>query len=117
MLTLFDSLMKGYPISSFLFWNVAPENELHWQIYKFSENFRYGEVHNENADVSGGKLTLILDGQQRLTSLLIGLRGSFTVKAKLSAGIVQTPGRRRSSISTFLSIRLRFPRTRRARTT
>ncbi len=82
LLALFDSLMKGYPISSFLFWDVAPENELHWQIYKFSENFRFGDVHNENADVSGGKLTLILDGQQRLTSLLIGLRGSFTVKAR-----------------------------------
>lgn len=82
MVALFDSLMKGYPISSFLLWDVAPENELNWQIYKFAENFRFGEVHNEIADTSGRKLTLVLDGQQRLTSMLIGLRGSFTVKAK-----------------------------------
>ncbi|WP_283195987.1 DUF262 domain-containing protein [Rhizobium sp. AN80A] len=82
MVALFDSLMKGYPISSFLFWDVAPENKMNWQIYKFAENFRFGEVHNEIADPAGRKLTLVLDGQQRLTSMLIGLRGSFTVKAK-----------------------------------
>lgn len=82
MVALFDSLMKGYPISSFLLWDVAPENELNWQIYKFAEHFRFGEVHNEIAGTDGRKLTLVLDGQQRLTSLLIGLRGSFTVKSK-----------------------------------
>lgn len=82
MVALFDSLMKGYPISSFLFWDVAPENELNWQVYKFAEHFRFGEVHNEIAGTDGRKLTLVLDGQQRLTSLLIGLRGSFTVKSK-----------------------------------
>lgn len=82
MVALFDSLMKGYPISSFLLWDVAPENGMNWQIYKFAEHFRFGEVHNEIAGTDGRKLTLVLDGQQRLTSLLIGLRGSFTVKAK-----------------------------------
>ncbi|MGE8585416.1 MAG: GmrSD restriction endonuclease domain-containing protein, partial [Agrobacterium tumefaciens] len=82
LVALFDSLMKGYPISSFLLWDVAPENELNWQIYKFAEHFRYGEVHNEIAGTNGRKLTLVLDGQQRLTSLLIGLRGSFTIKSR-----------------------------------
>jgi uncharacterized protein with ParB-like and HNH nuclease domain len=82
LVALFDSLMKGYPISSFLFWDVSPENKMNWQIYKFAENFRFREVHNEAGDTSGRKLTLVLDGQQRLTSLLIGLRGSFTVIAK-----------------------------------
>lgn len=82
MVALFDSLMKGYPISSFLYWNVASENAVQWQIYKFAEHFRFGEIHNEIADTSGRKPTLVLDGQQRLTSMLIGLRGSFTVKAK-----------------------------------
>eukprot|EP01035_Chromulina_nebulosa_P050300 gene50300-68375_t len=53
VLSLFDSLMKGYPISSFLFWDVAPENKPNWQIYKFAENFRYGEVHNEIAETDG----------------------------------------------------------------
>lgn len=82
VVALFDSLMKGYPISSFLLWEVASGNEMNWQIYKFAEHFRYGEVHNEIAGIDGRKLTLVLDGQQRLTSLLIGLRGSFTVKSR-----------------------------------
>lgn len=82
VVSLFDSLMKGYPISSFLFWEVAPENKPNWQIYKFAENFRFGEVHNEIAETDGRDVVLVLDGQQRLTSLLIGLRGTFTVKSK-----------------------------------
>lgn len=79
---LFDSLMKGYPISSFLFWKVAPENNDDWQMYRFAENFRFGEVHTEPVGKEGREISLVLDGQQRLTSMLIGLRGSFTVKAK-----------------------------------
>lgn len=79
---LFDSLMKGFPISSFLFWDVAPENKSNWQTYRFAENFRRGEVHNERANLDGLDVTLVLDGQQRLTSLLIGLRGSYIEKER-----------------------------------
>ena len=79
---LFDSLMRGYPISSFLFWDVREHNRNNWSIYKFVSNFRYGDVHNEHASPSGDDLILILDGQQRLTSLLIGLCGSYKVKQK-----------------------------------
>jgi hypothetical protein len=82
IVALFDSLLKGYPISSFLFWELQPENTRNWEIYKFFEHFRYGDVHNEQADPDGRDVTLVLDGQQRLTSLLIGLRGSYTVKLK-----------------------------------
>ena len=82
VVALFDSLMKRYPISSFLFWAVAPENKPNWQVYKFAEQFRFGEVHTELAETDGRKVTLVLDGQQRLTSLLLGLRGSLSIKAK-----------------------------------
>ncbi len=82
IVALFDSLLKGYPISSFLFWEIKPERRSDWEIYKFIENFRYGDVHNEMAEPDGRDVVLVLDGQQRLTSLLIGLRGSFTVRAK-----------------------------------
>ncbi|MDF3811793.1 MULTISPECIES: DUF262 domain-containing protein [Rhodopseudomonas] len=82
IIALFDSLMKGYPISSFLFWEVKPENRENWDIYQFVEHFRYGQVHNEPAETDGRDVTLVLDGQQRLTSLFIGLRGTYTVKIK-----------------------------------
>ena len=82
IVALFDSLLKGYPISSFLFWEVRPERRSDWEIYKFIENFRFGDVHNEMAEPDGREVVLVLDGQQRLTSLLIGLQGSFTVRSK-----------------------------------
>ena len=82
IISLFDSLMKGYPISTFLFWKLEPENKRNWVIYNFIENFRFGELHNQIASTEGRNITLVLDGQQRLTSLLIGLRGSFTSKTK-----------------------------------
>lgn len=82
IVALFDSLMKGYPISSFLFWEIKPENRSNWEIYRFVENFKYNSTHNEITDPDGRDVVLVLDGQQRLTSLLIGLRGTYTVKQK-----------------------------------
>lgn len=83
ILRLFDSIMQRYPISSFLFWDLAPASRSDWQIYRFISNFRYGNTHNEVAQLDeGAHITLVLDGQQRLTSLLIGLKGSYEVKHK-----------------------------------
>ncbi|BBC01966.1 MULTISPECIES: DUF262 domain-containing protein [Bradyrhizobium] len=82
IVALFDSLLKGYPISSFLLWEIKPERRNDWEIYKFIENFRFGDTHNELAEPDGRDVVLVLDGQQRLTSLLIGLRGSFTTRTK-----------------------------------
>ena len=71
---LFDSIMRGYPISSFLFWDLKPENRDKWQVYKFLDKAQYGGTHSELASTDGvANLSLVLDGQQRLTSLMIGL--------------------------------------------
>ncbi|NVK57345.1 MAG: DUF262 domain-containing protein [Alteromonadaceae bacterium] len=81
LIALFDSLMKEYPISSFMFWNIEDETKKEVQIYKFIEN--YGQnVLNETATPDGKDITLVLDGQQRMTSLLIGLQGTYSEKAK-----------------------------------
>jgi uncharacterized protein with ParB-like and HNH nuclease domain len=83
IISLFDSIMRGYPISSFLFWELDDENRANWEVYRFVENARDGGSHNELASVDGvHDLTLVLDGQQRLTSLLVGLKGTYTVKLK-----------------------------------
>jgi hypothetical protein len=82
IIALFDSLLKGYPVSSFLFWEIKSEHRSDWEIYNFIENFRFGDTHNEMAEPNGRDVVLVLDGQQRLTSLLIGLRGTFTVRTK-----------------------------------
>ena len=34
---LFDSLMRGYPIGSFLFWKIKPEKLTDFQFYRFMD--------------------------------------------------------------------------------
>ncbi|MBF6555937.1 MAG: DUF262 domain-containing protein [Acidimicrobiales bacterium] len=76
--TLFDSLMRGYPIGAFLFWKVEPEQAAEFTFYDFITN--YHEKSHPYAPTkqipSGQGATAILDGQQRLTALNIGLYGS-----------------------------------------
>lgn len=79
---LFDSLMRNYPISSFLFWQVDKESVKDFEFYEFLREFHERDRrHNSKADVSGEEgITAILDGQQRLTSIYIALKGSFAEK-------------------------------------
>lgn len=76
---LFDSIMGDYPIGSFLFWKVREENKKDWDSYEFIRNFDEEAPHNTDTELSGinKDIYLILDGQQRLTSLNIGLKGSY----------------------------------------
>jgi hypothetical protein len=81
VITLIDSLLKGYPISSLMFWSVDEELKRELKIYNFIEHWKPG-MQNPVASVNGRDVTLVLDGQQRITSLFIALRGSFAEKAK-----------------------------------
>lgn len=82
--SLFDSILRGYPIGSFLFWQVDHEHRGKYQFYEFIRKYHERDQrHNPKADVSGTDgLTAILDGQQRLTALYIGLRGSYAGKVR-----------------------------------
>ena len=79
---LFDSIMKGYPISSFLFWRVESKTKNEHKFYKFLNEYRERfKTHNEEISTDGlSEFYAILDGQQRLTSLYIGLKGSYAYK-------------------------------------
>ncbi|SEP24105.1 Protein of unknown function DUF262 [Salinihabitans flavidus] len=81
VITLIDSLLKGYPISSLMFWAVDEDLKRELKIYNFIEHWKPG-MQNPTASANGRDVTLVLDGQQRITSLLIALRGSFAEKAK-----------------------------------
>ena len=76
---LFDSLMCGYPISSFLFWKIREEDKHKWNSYEFIRDFNKENPHNTLANLDGVNkdIYLVLDGQQRMTALYIGLRGSY----------------------------------------
>ena len=79
---LFDSLMRDYPISSFLFWGVEKEKVNDFEFYEFLRQYHERkQIHNPKANVSGDEgVTAVLDGQQRLTSLYVGLKGTYAYK-------------------------------------
>jgi uncharacterized protein with ParB-like and HNH nuclease domain len=79
---LFDSLMRGYPVGSFLFWKIDKDSLSQFQFYEFIRNYHErDDTHNPKADIKGETdITAILDGQQRLTALLIGLKGTYAYK-------------------------------------
>ncbi|NHB32467.1 DUF262 domain-containing protein [Helicobacter pylori] len=92
---LFDSILRGYPIGSFLFWKLQKEDiaksdeqdsdKLNFQLYQFITNYDERKPHNEKIHIEQIKrddLYIVLDGQQRLTSLYIGLKGTRTLKKK-----------------------------------
>jgi uncharacterized protein with ParB-like and HNH nuclease domain len=79
---LFDSLMKGYPISSMLFWKVKGGTKTDFRFYKFLSAFiQYHRICNYPIPTDNiNDFYAVLDGQQRLTSLYIGLCGSYAYK-------------------------------------
>ncbi len=79
---LFDSLMQGYPISSMLFWKVKGDTKADFRFYQFLKKYiQYYHTHNDAQHTEGvNDFHAVLDGQQRLTALYIGLCGSYAYK-------------------------------------
>jgi len=79
---LFDSLLQGYPFGTFLFWKIKPENRENYQFYQFMMNYHERDnYHCQNVtQLPASEFIAVLDGQQRITALNIGLRGSFAWK-------------------------------------
>ena len=79
---LFDSIMRGFPISSFLFWEVPDEEEHTFKFYDFIKDYNfYGEDPRSFAEFKKAPHMAVLDGQQRITSFYIGLKGSYIPKS------------------------------------
>ena len=96
---LFDSIMGDFPVGSFLYWRLEQKNKDEWPVYEFVRDFDGEAPHNPPANMAGitKDISLVLDGQQRITSLLIGLKGSFRQfyyrwrKTKLYLNLLKTP--------------------------
>jgi len=80
--TLFDSLMRDYPIGTFLFWKVDKSKIKAFQFYEFLKNYHEKDMrHNSKADLADDEdIIALLDGQQRLTSIYVALTGSYAEK-------------------------------------
>lgn len=86
---LFDSLMQGYPIGTFLFWSVEkggdPSHIDEYTFYEFINNYseknalEFIQTKVEKPSMKE-RIVAVLDGQQRLSSLFCALRGSYALK-------------------------------------
>ena len=86
---LFDSLILGYPIGALLFWKtskaVINSGDSALSLYKFIRDYHERDNHdNEKASLpllsDFDSYYIVLDGQQRLSSLYIALMGSLSMK-------------------------------------
>lgn len=81
---MFDSILRDYPINTMMLWNINNIKQQPLDFYSFlTPQFRYGvsknTQYNKSAANVGNKL-IVIDGQQRLTGLYIGLFGSFSTQ-------------------------------------
>lgn len=71
---LFDSILREYPISTLLIWKTKAEVRHRKFIDNYRSKLRLSDFYVPEND---RKKCLVLDGQQRLQSLFIGLCGSY----------------------------------------
>ena len=81
---LFDSVLRNYPINSFMFWKITDEGiKQNFKFYTFIKDYAR-KYHEDNPDAPTQLLNndffAVIDGQQRLTSLYIGLIGTYRTK-------------------------------------
>ena len=97
---LFDSIYRGYPIGTFLIWDIPRASLGDYYFYNFLENYDEFEgnvnrmiaqpilIHhgegNENIQFQS-----VLDGQQRLTSIYVALQGYY--KTRNTGGRINNP--------------------------
>ena len=80
---LFDSLMRNYPTSSMLFWKVKGETKTKWKFYEFIGSYILNAANKQIINPlfshasNSNDFFAILDGQQRLTAMKIGLYGTY----------------------------------------
>jgi uncharacterized protein with ParB-like and HNH nuclease domain len=81
--TLFDSLLRDYPISTFLFWKLngkflQKENikKLKFVSLSTDSNISDTSINNEK------EYFLVLDGQQRITTFFLVLKGNYIIRNK-----------------------------------
>lgn len=80
---LFDSIMRNYPINSFMMWNVTSDKTKNsYKFYEFLKEYRaFFNDENPFINTKGyDDFLAVIDGQQRLTSLYLGLKGTYAYK-------------------------------------
>ncbi|WP_350557517.1 DUF262 domain-containing protein [Psychrobacter sp. CAL346-MNA-CIBAN-0220] len=80
---LFNSIMKDYPIGTFLFWELTAQKARDYTFYEFLKNYHERDSKNELVNYSfSSNIRGVLDGQQRISSMYIALQGVYCTKKK-----------------------------------
>lgn len=85
VIDLFDSLMKGYPIGTFLFWEMDNNTFDQFFFNKFLSMFDEQQRKYQRAEKATNDRQhyyAVLDGQQRITSMYLGIKGSYRAHKK-----------------------------------
>lgn len=79
---LFDSIMRGYPIGAFLFWELDAKVAKDYVFYEFLKDYDERTPYNRRKEgaFSHEQIIGVLDGQQRLSSMFIGFNGFHKTK-------------------------------------
>lgn len=84
---LFDSIILGYPIGTFLFWKTTKAyiNQTEQNIYNFICDYHERDAKTNSKEelpllVDYENVYIVLDGQQRLSALYMALKGSIAYK-------------------------------------
>lgn len=83
---LFDSVLRDYPIGTFLFWNVNKNTFKDYVFNTFIKEYdeQKGKMQRgaRAVDADKSNYSAVLDGQQRITSLYIGTVGKYRAHIK-----------------------------------
>ena len=77
MVRLFDSLMRNYPIQTFLFWRTKDEIKARKFMQRVDWNANLHDLYEPAVSESGVEKVFVLDGQQRLQTLYAIFRGGI----------------------------------------
>ena len=81
--TLFDSLLRDYPISTFLFWKLKGNYLENEKIKKLKFVNQSNEDNVTDTSINTEKeYLLVLDGQQRITTFYLVLKGNYILRNK-----------------------------------
>ncbi len=70
---LLDSMFRGYPVGIVLLWETYSQI----QFRSFARNHVPGGIYQFEENKKGRRIKLVLDGQQRLSSIYVALKGTF----------------------------------------
>lgn len=108
---LFDSILREYPISTLLIWKTKSRIRRRKFIDNFLPQHRHHLTHFYVPE-DDKKKCLVLDGQQRLQSLFIGLKGSYEKRElffDILSGEVTAPDDIKYKFAFLDSATARFP--------